>query len=399
MFQRVALPGKSANTKQHHGNAEPAQRVLTNLSRLTMSDTVTPDRPVHDRVGPSKLLAWLRAQVPVIIILGLAALLLFAIAGRWNDWVSLGPLQTTDDAQLRADVTPLSTKSSGVVALVAVDDYQHVKAGDLLIQLRDDDFRAQVELANASVVAAQAALDNLRSQRGLQTSRIAAAQATVDATLPDVERTRLELVRAQTLEVAKVATHQRLEVATADRDRFLAQLGARRAELDAQRKQVSVLDAQEAQLRADLVAKLAALKVAQVNLDYTRIVAPTDGVVGERKVRPGQLVSAGTQVLSLVGDTTWVVANYRETQLAHVEVGDEATIRVDGVPSLAWTGRVQTISPGSGAVFSLLPPDNATGNFTKIAQRIPVKIRFEDANLDPRLRAGMSATVTIRTGR
>lgn len=364
-----------------------------------MSDTTTPERPLAARMGTRQLLSKLRGQLPVIIILTLAAALLFAIRERWNEWVSAGPLQTTDDAQLRADVTPLSTKSSGVVARVAVEDFQHVKAGDLLIQLRDDDFRAQVELADAAVVAAQAALDNLRSQRGLQTSRIAAAQATVDATLPDVERTRLELVRAHTLEQARVATHQRLEVATADRDRFLAQLGERRAELDAQKKQISVLDAQEAQLHADLVAKIAALKVAQVNLDYTRIVAPTDGVVGERKVRPGQLVSAGTQVLALVGDFTWVVANYREVQLARVKVGDEATIRVDGVPGAEWKGHVQTIAPGSGAVFSLLPPDNATGNFTKIAQRIPVKVTFDSKGLDPRLRAGMSATVTIRTER
>ena len=147
----------------------------------------------------------------------------------------------------------------------------------------------------------------------------------------------------------------------------------------------------------DLAAKRAALKVARVNLDYTRIVAPTDGIVGERKVRPGQLVSAGTQVLSVVGNDTWVVANYKEVQLAKVKIGDRASVRVDGVPDVVFAGRVETISPGSGSTFSLLPPDNATGNFTKIAQRIPVKIAFAETKIDPRLRAGMSTTVSIRT--
>ena len=163
---------------------------------------------------------------------------------------------------------------------------------------------------------------------------------------------------------------------------------------------MAVLDTQEAQLKADLRAKEAALKVAQVNLDYTRIVAPTDGVLGERKVRPGQLVSAGTQVVSLVGNTTWVIANYKETQLANVRVGDAAEVRVDGVPDVAWKGHVDTISPGTGSQFSLLPPDNASGNFTKIAQRIPVKIVIDpDQSRADRLRSGMSVIATIKTSR
>jgi membrane fusion protein (multidrug efflux system) len=362
-----------------------------------MPDSATVQPPLRDSVSVRKVLAKLRAYLPLILILSLAALLLLAIAGRWNAWVASGRLQSTDDAQIKADVTPLSTKSSGIVLLVAVSDYQHVNAGDLLVQLKDDDFRAQVELAAAAVAAAEAALENLKSQRILQSSRIAAANATLDATKPDVERTRLELVRVQTLEGAKVSTRQRLEAASADYDRLVAQLTGRKAELDAQRKQVGVLDTQEAQLKADLAAKRASLKVAQVNLDYTRIVAPANGVVGERKVRPGQLVSAGTQVLSLVGEDIWVVANYKEAQLAHVKVGDPARIRVDGVPDAEWAGRVQTIAPASGAVFSLLPPDNATGNFTKIAQRIPVKIVLEGKDVDERLRAGMSVTASIRT--
>src|SRR5262249_6123663 len=158
--------------------------------------------------------------------------------------------------------------------------------GDLLVQLKDDDFRAQVELARAAVAAADAALTNLASQRVLQSSRIAAARANVEATKPDVERTRLELQREQTLESAQVTTKQRLEGATADYGRLVAQLSGRRAELDAQQKQIAVFDTQQKQLEADLAAKRASLQVAQVNLEYTRIVAPTAGIVSERKVRP-----------------------------------------------------------------------------------------------------------------
>ena len=369
-----------------------------------MADATTAPAAFHDSTAttteppraPSKLLSRVRSGAAVLFVLALAFGLLFVIATRWDDWLASRTLQTTDDAQVHADVTPLSTKSSGIVAVVAVGDYQRVKAGDLVVQLKDDDFRAQVELARASVLAAEAALETLKSQRTLQSSRIAAARANLEATKPDVERTRLELVREQTLEHAQVSTKQRLEIATAEYGRLSATLISRRAELDAQAKQLAVLDTQELELAAELEAKRAALKVAEVNLDYTRIVAPADGVVGERKVRPGQLVSAGTQVLSLVGTTAWVIANYKEMQLAHVKVGDPATIRVDGVPGVEWTAHVETIAPASGAVFSLLPPDNATGNFTKIAQRIPVKLVLDAHQPTPRLRPGMSATTSIR---
>jgi membrane fusion protein (multidrug efflux system) len=297
-------------------------------------------------------------------------------------------------------VTPLSTKSAGIVARVVFGDFAKVKAGELLVQLRDDDFQAQVELAEASVKGARAALENLRKQKDLQQSRIALARANLDATAADLETTRRDRIREEQLVKEDVSTPQRLEHAIADHERYRATLHGRQAEIDTQRKQVAVLDTQEAQLQADLLAKEASLKLAQVNLDYTRIVAPTDGVLGERKVRTGQLVSAGTQVVSLVGETIWVVANYKETQVARVRVGDVAEVRVDGVLDVVWKGRVDTISPGTGAQFSLLPPDNASGNFTKIAQRIPMKIVLDEGQQEiDRLRSGMSVIATIKTSR
>ena len=354
----------------------------------------TSDRP---RAG-SRLLAKLRALVIPIAVLLLAVGIVVLITTRWNSWVGGRSTQSTDDAYVRADVTPLSTKISGIVSVVAVEDYQQVKAGDLLVQIKDDDFRAQVEQAEAGVLAAQAALENNHRQKELQASKIAQAQANINAARADVERTRLERLREEALEKTGSSTHQKLEQAVADEERLRATLISRQAELDTQRRQVAVLDAQENQLKADMSAKEAAVKLARINLDYTRSVAPTDGIVGERKVRAGQLVSPGTQVISLVGQTVWVVANYKETQLRNVRAGDKADVIVDGVPGVVFTGRVETVSPASGSQFSLLPPDNATGNFTKIAQRIPVKIVLDPKQaLTERLRPGMSVIATIKT--
>jgi membrane fusion protein (multidrug efflux system) len=241
-----------------------------------------------------------------------------------------------------------------------------------------------------------------------------------------VQRTALERKRQEALVAAESATRQRLEQAVADEERFraqratrdaeietaLAQLASRQAdlnrtlarlestrtELEAQRRQRFLLDSQEQLLRADLQARRAALELARTNLGYTRIVAPEDGIVGERKVRAGQLVSPGTQVVSLVQRQVWVQANYRETQLRNIHEGDRAEIHVDAFPGLALKGKVAQIAPASGSQFALLPPDNATGNFTKVTQRVPVKIVFDESPELGRMRPGLSVVASIRTG-
>jgi len=376
------------------------------------------------------------------------------MSGNWTAWTSERVEQTTDDAYVRADLTPLSTKVAGLVASVEVADYQAVKAGDLLVRLRDDDFRAQVQQAKAGVNASESALMNNERQKSLQDARvlqsqtaitaaeaeIAAAEAGIDAansgianarsalaaTQADVQRTSLERKRQEALVAAESATPQRLEQAIADEQRFraqqasreaeivsaTAQLASRRAdlnrararldnsrtELEAQKRQRSVLDSQEQVLRADIGVKQAALALARTNLDYTRIVAPEDGIVGERKVRAGQLVSPGTQVLSLVQQQVWVQANYKENQLRYIREGDPAELRVDAFPGVVWKGRVGQIAPASGSQFALLPPDNATGNFTKVTQRVPVKIFLDDRkDVAGRLRPGLSVIATVQT--
>jgi membrane fusion protein (multidrug efflux system) len=333
-----------------------------------------------------------------ILVIAAAVAILFAL--RWDSWVGARAAQTTDDAYVKGDLTPLSAKVEGYIRTVAINDFQRVKAGELLVEIEDDDFRAHVAQAEAEVAAAQAAIENLKSHKAQQHAQIAEAESVVVATEADVERTRLEEVRQRDLVASTYGTRQRLEQATADEKRFQATLARSRAELDSQRRQMGVLDTQELQLRADLKSKQAALALANITLGYTRIVSPVDGMVGERGVRAGQYVRPGVQVISVVPlDTVWVVANYKETQLTRVAIGQPASITVDTFPGVVVTGHVDSISPASGSQFSLLPPDNATGNFTKVVQRIAVKIVLDRGPLFGRLLPGMSVIATIHTDR
>jgi membrane fusion protein (multidrug efflux system) len=361
---------------------------------------------------------------PLIIVL-LAIAVIVTITRNWNGWEGGHVEQVTNDAYVRGDLTPLSTKVPGLVREVKVNDYQQVHKGDLLVQLDDDDFKAQVAQAAAGVEAAKAALENNRRQRELQDSKIeralagidqanaqiTAAQSGKEATQADVTRTRAERTRQEALLKTNSATQQKVEAAVADEQRFAAQYASRDADLaqahtllrsnesaaEAERRGKAVILSQELQLVADLHAKEAALLVARVSLGYTRIVAPADGTVGERQVRPGQLVSPGTQVMTFVENIRWVAANFRETQLTNIKAGDPAEIRVDVYPGQVFKGRVLEIAPASGSQFALLPPDNATGNFTKVIQRVPVKIALDDSTLTSKLRPGLSAVVTVRT--
>jgi len=388
----------------------------------TPSPATTPKVVEH---VPSRLRpAWQKYGTPLIVIL-LAIGIILTITRNWNGWEGGRVEQVTNDAYVRGDLTPLSTKVPGLVREVRVTDYQHVRKGDVLVQLDDDDYKAQVSQAAAGVEAAKAALENNRRQRQLQDSKIeralagidqakaqiGAAQAGKDAVQADVTRTRAERIRQEALLRTNSTTQQKVEAAVADEQRFTGQYASRDADLtqartllrsselgaESERRGKAVLESQDSQLIADLHAKEAALEVAQVNLGYTRILAPADGTVGERQVRPGQLVSPGTQVVAFVENIRWVAANFRETQLTNIRVGDRAEIRIDVYPDKVFKGRVLEIAPASGSQFALLPPDNATGNFTKVVQRVPVKIAIDDSSLTSQLRPGLSAVVTVRT--
>jgi membrane fusion protein (multidrug efflux system) len=334
-----------------------------------------------------------------LALLAIAGVIVVLFATQWDQWVGLSVRQVTDDAYVRGDITPLSAQVEGYVRRVPVDDFQRVRRGELLVEIDDEDYRARVAQAEADLLGAEAAIQNLKARKEAQHAQVAKAQDAIAATRADVERTRLEAERQRALLATTFGTRQRVEQADADAERFAATLARNEAELDAQRREMAVLDTQELQLRADGKAKQAALDLAKINLGYTRITAPVAGMVSERDVREGQYVRGGTQVITVVPlDNVWVVANYKETQLTHVAIGQHAEIRVDTFPGVVVNATVDSISPASGAQFSLLPPDNATGNFTKVVQRIPVKLRIAPDNpLAGRLRPGMSVIATILT--
>jgi membrane fusion protein (multidrug efflux system) len=382
---------------------------------------VSPTRVEHGR--PGLRATWQKYGIPILVLL-LATAVIVTLTRNWNAWEGSASEQVTNDAFVRGDLTPLSTKVPGLVREVNVGDYQQVHKGDVLIQLEDEDYKAQLAQAEATVEAAKAAIENNRRQSSLQDSRIeraaagidqanaqiVAAQAGKEAVQADVLRTKAERTRQEALLKTNSATQQKVEAAIADEERFAAQAASREADLtqartllhsnelavEAERRSKAVLDSQGMQLLADLHAKQAGLAVAQVNLGYTKILAPADGTVGERQVRPGQLVSPGTQVITFVENTRWVQANFRETQLTNIRIGDTAEIRIDVYPGQVIQGKVLQIAPASGSQFALLPPDNATGNFTKVVQRVPVKISLDSSALTSQLRPGLSAVVKVR---
>ena len=383
------------------------------------------EAPAHEDQGAATTTPrWQKYGTPILVLL-LALAVLFTVAHNWNSWEGGRVEQVTDDAYVRGDLTPLSTKVAGIVRSVDVSDYQQVHKGDLLVELEDKDYQAQVAQASAGVEAAKAAIENNRRQRELQDAsiqkalagidqakaQIAAAQAGKDAVEANLVNTRSERKRQEGLYQTHSTTQEKLEQAVAAEQSLAGQYAGSDAKLteartalrsseltaEAERRKKSVLESQELQLAADLRAKEAGLVAAQVNLGYTKIFAPGDGSVGERQVRPGQLVSAGTVVIPFVDRTRWVQANYKETQLTNVKVGDAAEIRIDEYPGQVIHGKVMEIAPASGSQFALLPPDNATGNYTKVVQRIPVKIALDDAGFAGKLRPGLSVTATVRT--
>jgi membrane fusion protein (multidrug efflux system) len=343
--------------------------------------------------------AWYGTGIRLFILL-LVGVLVVVVAREWDWWVGSAAQQSTDDAYLQADMTPLAAKVPGYVHQVPVRDFQKVKTGDLLVEIVDDDYRAQLEQAQANVAAAQAAIENIEQQTHLQDALIKQAEATIKASEADLTRFHLETVRQQTLLRDKLAgTPQLVEQAVGNENRTAATIELNRAQLDQQRQQLNVLESQRKQATAVLKAQQAARNLAEINLRYTRIIAPVDGMVGQRQVRAGQYVNVGTQVISVVPlPDVWVIANYKETQMTRVRVGQPARVTVDAFPSMVLHGHVDSWSPASGAQFSLLPPDNATGNFTKVVQRIPVKIVLDpDPAVDELLRPGMSVIATIDT--
>ena len=328
------------------------------------------------------------------VALGLAVVLDFGY-----DYLTTGRyLESTDDAYVKADSTIIAPKVSGYIARVLVTDNQPVKAGQLLAEIDDRDYRTALGQAKADVDAADASVRNLDAQLELQQPIIDQSTADVTAAEANLKFAQEEQSRYDGLMKSGSGTIQRAQQTDAALRSNTAQLQHAKSALSAAQRKVDVLTTQRAQAVAQVDRARAVEQQAELNLSYARITAPVDGTVGARTLRVGQYVQAGTQLMAVVPlDAVYVVANFKETQLTNVRNGQPVELTVDSFHGTTLKGHVDSLSPASGLEFALLPPDNATGNFTKIVQRVPVKIVLDDHSLTGLLRPGMSAIPTVNT--
>ena len=332
--------------------------------------------------------------------LGLGLLAATALAGDfgYDYWTAGRFMVSTDDAYVKADYTTVAPKVSGYIADVLVQDNEPVKAGQVLAHIDDRDFRAAQAQAKAGVDAAEAAIGNIDAETALQQSVIEQARAAIGASQASLKFNQADVSRYNDLAKNGYASQQRAQQSETARSQSAAELQRDQAGLTAAQKKIGVLETERVKAVAERDRAQAVLRQADLNLSYTTISAPVDGTVGARSLRVGAFVNAGTQLMAVVPlNAAYIVANFKETQLTRMRDGQPVTVKVDSFPGIKVTGHVDSLSPASGLEFSLLPPDNATGNFTKIVQRIPVKIVLDDARLANLLRAGMSVEPTVNT--
>jgi membrane fusion protein (multidrug efflux system) len=354
------------------------------MSTAPQNPPVSPPEPEPRAEAPVKprgsRRGWILAVVALVVV-GVLARAFLGSRGR----------VTTDDAQIEGHIVPVVAKVGGYVAEVRVQENQSVHASDPLVRLDDRDLRARLAEADAQVASA-GAMAGSGAAPGEARARVAAARATVLQAEASARKARADLERFRALAEHDIISRQQL-------DQSQAAAASASAQLAAAREQALAAAAAERGARGQLEGANAAREAAALQVSYAVITAPLDGVVSRKAVEVGQLVQPGQQVMSVVPlSDIWVVANFKETQLRGIDPGDAVDIRVDSDPSARHQGRVESISPATGAKFSLLPPDNASGNFTKVVQRVPVRIRFTERN-DPAhpLRPGMSVKVTVHT--
>ena len=330
-----------------------------------------------------------------------AVLLVAGIGLGWYWFTTWRWLESTDDAYTQADNTTISSKIPGYVSELLVTDNQVVKAGEVLVHIDAHDYQAAFDQGQADMLAAEADIHSLDEQIGQQQAAIDQARADVAAAEANLAFSRQEYARYQELARTGAGTVQRAQQAAADLQEKTATLKHNQATLAAAEKQIAVLQKQCEKAQATLLHNRAVLDQARLNLSYRVITSPIDGAVGDRSARVGQYVQPGVGLMTIVpmGTGVYVVANFKETQIGRMFRGESADLTVDAFPGVHLHGTVDSLAPGSGAVFALLPPENATGNFTKIVQRVPVKILIDVSSnsvLD-QLRPGLSVVATVDT--
>lgn len=327
------------------------------------------------------------------VLLCLAAVAFAATA--WM-WARSSNEISTDNAYVRGDVTSLAPKVGGYVTAVEVEDNQAVEAGDILFRIDDRDYRARLAQAEANVQAARARLTNIDAETALQQTMIRQATAQRQSAIAELSLATKANERRRQLIRSNAVSQAQVDESDAARTRAEAAVAAASAALDAQRERINVLATQREAAVAAVAQAEAARDLARIDLESTVVRAPVGGVVGNRQVRIGRLVSPGAPLLDIVPvSNIWLVANFKETQIENIQPGQQVRITIDGYPDRAFEGVVDSFAPGSGSAFSLLPADNATGNFVRVVQRVPVKIRLVNNPLPGRIVPGLSARVTI----
>ncbi len=335
------------------------------------------------------------------IVLSAALLAVLGAAGYFGShWWTVGRfLVSTDDAYVGAKSATLAAKIPGYIATLAVDDNQHVRAGDVIARIDDGDYRLAVDAARDKVATQKATIERIGQQIAAQQAAVEQAYAQLDSAKAGATRARLELDRQQALAAREFASRQRLEQAQADRDQTIAAVESAKAQTQSAAANVDVLKGQQEEAARTLKELETSLAKAERDLSFAVIRAPFDGVVGNRAVQTGDYVQPGQRLANLVPlDDVYIDANFKETQVARLRSGQTVQIKVDALPDQRLEGSVVSFAPASGSVFSLLPPDNATGNFTKIVQRVPVRIRVPaEVARQGLLRPGMSVVVSVDT--
>lgn len=337
-----------------------------------------------------------KKKAPLIATLAMLTLGL----GAGGYWFSYGQyFESTDNAYLQGDITNISPKVSGYITESYVIDNQTVKAGQLLARIDDRDFIAALDKAQANLAVSQAAITNLTAQQQLQKSMIRQAESQIASARAEHERAQQQVTRTRSLLKRNYSSQDELDSAASHLKVTQAQLEQASASHQAAKDQLAVIASQITQAEAQISEANVQLEQAKLNLSYTSIYAPVDGIVGKRSLRVGLYVQPGMPLMSLVPTSdVWIEANFKETQLADIHQGQKVRVELDAFPGQSLEGIVDSFSPATGAKFALLPPENATGNFTKIVQRVPVKITIPDpAQLKGRLIPGLSVVATVDT--
>jgi len=326
-----------------------------------------------------------------------AGLGLVKLAHSW--WTVERFIESTDDAYVGGDVTVIAPKVAGFISKLAVGDNQRVRAGDLLLKLDDRDYVAALAKADAAAAIQKSALTNLAATRHLQEALIAQAQATITAAEAEIVRTRDDQARFTKLLHDAAVSVQESQKADAEYKEAAAVGERSRAALTAAQRQVVVIESQIQQAQAGLEQAIAERELARLNLSYTELRSPVDGMVGNRSAQIGAYATAGSQLLSIVpARGLWIDANFKESQLARIRPGFPVLVEVDSIPGRKFRGQVVSVAPATGAQFSVLPPENATGNFTKIVQRVAVRIVLDnEAEARGQLRPGLSVLARVNT--